>query len=304
MKWIKRGLIYQPDGNLSWGRLAALTPTPILLNEEVIRIYAGFRDDQGVSRIGYVEVKAANPSRVIGISPQPALDIGAPGTFDDNGVILGDVIKHNGSYYLYYVAFQLVKKAKFYAFSGLAISADEGRTFNRVSQVPVLDRTDGELFIRAIHSVMLENGVWKFWYAAGNGWEQLNGTPYPRYHIRYVESLDGRSFSQPSVACVEVQNDEYRIGRPRVYQFADRYLMFYTSGSRNGDYLAGCAESDDGVSWTRMDGNLGIAPSASGWDSLSLCYPALLECHGKTYMFYNGNNMGQTGFGYAELEAW
>ena len=41
--------------------------------------------------------------------------------------------------------------------------------------------------------------------------------------------------------------------------------------------------------------------SASGWDSDMTCYPSIITVKEKTYMFYNGNNNGETGFGYAEL---
>ena len=112
MKWQKRGRIYAPDGTSSWAKHSALTPTPLLLDENTIRVYVGFRDERGVSRIGYVDVAASNPSKVIGVSPDPVLDVGIPGTFDDNGVILGDIVRFNNRLYMYYVGFQLVEKVK------------------------------------------------------------------------------------------------------------------------------------------------------------------------------------------------
>jgi hypothetical protein len=45
----------------------------------------------------------------------------------------------------------------------------------------------------------------------------------------------------------------------------------------------------------------GIAPSASGWDSRTLCYLAPITVAGCTFAFCNGNDMGREGFGYAEL---
>ena len=35
-----------------------------------------------------------------------------------------------------------------------------------------------------------------------------------------------------------------------------------------------------------------------------LCYPALVNYGDRVYMFYNGNDYGKTGFGYAELVEW
>jgi hypothetical protein len=302
MRWIKKGLIFSNTGQLGWSRNSALTPTPVLLDDK-IRVYAGFRDDEGVSRIGYVDLNPDKPSEILAISKDPVLDIGEPGTFDDNGVILGDIVKDGDEWRMYYVGFQLVKKAKFLAFTGLAVSRDNGNSFERVSNTPVLDRSNDQHLIRAIHTAIHDNGIWKVWYAAGNKWQMIDGKPFPFYHIHYTESPDGISFTKPSVLCVDVNYPEYRIGRPRVYKVReDRYLLFFTKGTVQGDYLPGIARSTDGIHWTRDDESIGIGLSETGWDSQTLCYPSLLPYKDKIYMFYNGNNMGADGFGYAELE--
>lgn len=304
MKWEKKGLVYGPRNERSWARHSALTPTPIRLDADVIRVYAGFRDEAGVSRIGFVDVAAREPTRVLRVSAAPVLDIGSPGAFDDNGIILGDVVRHEERLFMFYVGFQHVARAKFLAFSGLAISSDNGATFERFSAAPVMDRADEGLYIRAVHSVCVENGTWRVWYAAGNGWETIAGKPYPQYHIRYLEARAAGPLPASGARCVDVQVPEYRIGRPRVYRFRERYMMFYTRGTTTGEYLAGYAESSDGLHWVRKDDQLGMALSAEGWDSRHLCYPALIECEGRVFMFYNGNDMGREGFGCAELRAW
>jgi len=307
MKWKKMGLIYCPSGKYGWDKHSAITPTPILLDEEIIRVYVGFRDDEGVSRIGYVDVKADNPSKVLAVSKEPVLDVGLPGAFDDNGVILGDVIEYKGQIRMYYVGFQLVKKAKFLAFTGLAISKDGGCTFKRVSNVPILDRADEGIYFRAIHSVMFKNDVWRVWYATGSRWEIIGDRPYPSYEIKYVESPDGMNFPKEGILVIPSNEKEYRIGRPRVYKFNRKYYMFYTKGVKNQGYfgyLPGYAESIDGIHWTRKDSEIGITPSKTGWDSEMVCYPSLIQYEDKIYMFYNGNGMGKTGFGYAVLERW
>jgi hypothetical protein len=299
MKWIKRGLIFGPDGSMSWARHSALTPTPILIEPDVIRVYVGFRDEGGASRIGFVDLAADHPSTVLGVSSRPVLDIGMPGTFDDNGVILGDVIRDGDRLRMYYVGFQCVQRAKFLAFSGLAFSRDGGNSFERSSPAPVMDRDADALFIRAVHTVLFEGGRWKAWYAGGSGWQLLNGQPYPKYAIWYTESQDGVSFRSPGTLCLDVSGSEYRIGRPRVYKKDGGYQMYFTRGDTQGGYFPGYAESIDGIKWVRRDDLLGIDLSASGWDSRTLCYPSLLRWNDRTYLFYNGNDMGRDGFGYA-----
>ncbi len=103
-------------GNFS----SALTPTPYVMHD-CIRVFAGFRDTEGISRIGYADLDKSDPRKVLKVSDKPVLDIGKPGTFDDNGLIMGDLITVGEELYLYYVGFQLVKRAKFLAYTGLAI---------------------------------------------------------------------------------------------------------------------------------------------------------------------------------------
>ena len=300
MIWVKKGLVYTPDDRINWAVDSALTPTPFLLNENVIRVFAGFRDCNGVSRIGFVDVDARNPSKVLGVSPKPIIDIGQPGTFDDNGVILGDVIRHDGKVFMYYVGFQLVDKVKFLAFTGLAISQDGGSTFEKYSSAPILDRSDEGLYFRAIHSVMIENGVWKFWYGVGSDWAEIEGRKFPQYKTNYIESKDGLNFEKSGSNCIDFIGDEYRIGRPRVYKVDDRYVMYYTVGTLQSTYLPGYAESMDGRHWVRKDSDVGIGVSEYGWDSRALSYTAPLKYGDREYLFYNGNDMGKNGFGYAE----
>jgi hypothetical protein len=304
MIWNKKGIIYTPPSDGSWRDNSALTPTAFQLSDEVIRVFASFRDPGGVGRIGYVDVRANDPSEIVGVSDKPALDVGGRGMFDDNGVILGDVLRVNGKVYLYYVGFQLVEKVKFLAYSGLAISQDGGNTFTRNSRAPVMDRADEGLYIRAIHSVIYENGVFKAWYAVGNGWEVIGDSEFPQYDINYLESPDGVTFIGAGSKCIsnDRNNSEYRIGRPRVYQQDYGYVMNFTYGTTDGRYQAGQAFSSGGRTWERDDESLGLQPSGEGWDSTHLSYPSIIKTQkGRTFAFYNGNDMGKGGFGYAEL---
>ncbi|MEP5069850.1 MAG: hypothetical protein ABJQ96_04225, partial [Crocinitomicaceae bacterium] len=66
----------------------------------------------------------------------------------------------------------------------------------------------------------------------------------------------------------------------------------------------GYAESLDGIEWERKDREVGIDVSEAGWDSEMVCFPSVIKVKDKTFMFYNGNNNGKTGFGVAELIEW
>lgn len=302
--WTKHGLVFETarHGVGGWMRHSALTPTPWRIGDGLIRVYAGFRDADGVSRIGYVDLRADAPAEVVRVSREPALDVGRAGCFDDDGVILGDLVDAPGGLHLFYVGFQRVRRAKFLAFTGLAVSTDGGEHFQRVQDTPILDRAPGRSTIGAVHSVRREGGRWRLWYAAGDDWELIGGRPFPRYHIRHVATADPRAIAGEDRACLRPRGSEYRIGRPRVYRLDAGYVMYFTRGNLDGDYFPGFAVSADGVAWERRDEALGIARSASGWDSRTLCYPALIRQRERWLMFYNGNDMGVDGFGVAEAD--
>ena len=302
--WIKKGLVFDTarQGVGGWMCHSALTPTPYRLDAQRLRVFAGFRDADGVSRIGYVDVRADDPATVLRVSTEPVLDIGRDGCFDDHGVILGDVVDAPEGLYLFYVGFQRVAKAKFLAFTGLAVSTDGGEHFQRTQETPILDRAPGRSTIAAVHSVMRENGRWRLWYAAGDDWQRIDGQPFPRYHIRHACSDDLAAIPRADHPCLLPRGSEYRIGRPRVYRVGGSYLMHFTRGNLDGDYFPGVARSDDGVGWERCDEAFGLARSAAGWDSRTLCYPALIRQRDKLLMFYNGNDMGVDGFGVAEAD--
>ena len=304
MKWEKKGLIFKPDGSSPWARHTALQPTPLVLNDGVIRVFTGMRDDDGVGRVGYVDVKASNPGEVLGVSALPCLDIGQPGAFDENGVIPCAVVKRDEEIFLYYAGYMLGHRVRFIAFSGLAVSKDGGVTFTRYSRAPVTDRTDDELLFRAIHSILYDAGKWKVWYGAGNEFRTGNQKTLPCYNIRYMESADGIRFPAKGVVALDIREDEHRVGRPYVIKVNDTYRMFFGAGSEAEPYRLAYAESGDGINWQRKDDELGLTLSATGWDSQMMAYPAVVTWRDRTYMFYNGNEYGRTGFGYAELKEW
>ncbi|OQW90622.1 MAG: hypothetical protein BWK78_06575 [Thiotrichaceae bacterium IS1] len=304
MKWIKKGLIYVADGSVgTWATSHAMVPTPEQLSEDVIRVYLTFCDQQGIGRVGYVDVNAENPKEILNVSKQPILDIGEPGTFDENGVLQTSIISlPNGKKRLYYVGFELGTKIRYRLLSGLAMS-DDGETFQRIQKTPILERSHDELYFRCAPFVKYEDGIFKLWYVAGSHWTLLDGKEMPVYTINYLESLDGIHWGNKGRVCIDIANDEeHGFGRPFVLKKENLYQMFYSIRVKHLGYRLGYAESSDGIHWTRKDHEIGIDVSASGWDSQMICYSAVMSVKDKVYMFYNGNEFGKTGFGYAELE--
>lgn len=302
MFWEKLGLVYVASGEQDWALSHAFIPTSMMLDEERIRVYVAFLDRDQVGRVGFVDLDASNPLLVLQVSKKPVLDIGAPGTFDDNGVTPICVLRHQKKQYLYYVGWQLGVKVRYYLFVGLAISEDGGESFIRFSRTPILDRSDGELFVRTAAHVLLDRGCWKMWYIAGDSWIEVKGKQVPTYNMRYLESLNNVNWGKQGAVCLDLAgNDEFGFGRPYIVKENDLFKMWYSIRTISKKYRIGYAESEDGKSWTRKDDKVGIDVSQSGWDSQMICFSCIQKTKYGTYMFYNGNNYGETGFGVAVL---
>ena len=303
MRWNKLGRVYTAAGERPWASSHAFVPTPLLLPDGRIRVYAAFLDKDKVGRVGYVEVDGRNPRDVRHVSPEPVLDVGAPGTFDDSGVTPLSVVEHQGRHYLYYVGWQLGVRARYYLFLGLAVSSDGGLSFTRSSQAPVLDRSDEGLFVRGSAHVCVEGPRWRMWYVAGSEWRDVRGKSVPTYDMRYLESSDGLHWGKTGRRCLALaSSDEFGLARPFVLSDGGQYRMWYSIRTVSRGYRIGYAASADGVAWARQDEQAGIDVSPTGWDSEMVGFAAVVRSAGATLMFYNGNNYGETGFGVAVLE--
>lgn len=300
MKWEKKGLVYSPRGDLWWARSYAAIPTAEL-NGDRIRVYFTGLDESRFGRIGYIDVDAAEPGRVLSHSPEPVLDLGPLGAFDDSGVNASCVITVNGKKFLYYIGWQRCVRVPYALFAGLAVS-DDGISFQRASAAPILERTDREPVLRSAPCVIWDRDRFRIWYVSGLGWIEVNGMPYPTYVIRHGQSVDGRRWECDGQICINFEDpDEFGFGRPWVVKDDGIYRMWYSVRSRSAPYRLGYAESVDGNAWQRRDDMAGIERSPAGWDSEMVCYSCVIDTDDCRYLFYNGNRHGSTGFGYAKL---
>jgi hypothetical protein len=302
--WRKLGLVFESPRD-RWWNVNGYThiPTAEVLDSHRIRVYFSSLDEAKFGRIGYVDVDAANPTRVLSVAPEPVFDLGELGAFDDSGVNPSCIVALPGrkTKWMYYIGWQRTERVPYQLFAGLA--AFDDTQFTRVSFAPVLPRTNTEPFFRSATTVLYEDGLFRAWYVSATGWKQQPQGLYPTYIIRHAQSSDGliwQAHETPSI--VLANDDEFGLGRPWVIKEEAGYRMWYSVRSRSQPYRIGYATSPDGLIWTRLDHEAGIERSASGWDSEMICYPCVVDAGGQRYMFYNGNQHGASGFGCAVLE--
>ena len=309
MRWVKKGLIFKVDGQSEWMAHHACVPIADRVSDDVLRIYFGPRDGRGRTRTTFLEVEADNPSRVLRVHDRPVLDLGRLGAFDDSGVMPSCIVNHAGRKYLFYIGWSPAVTVPYRNAIGLAVSDDGGLTFERLFEGPIVDRTRHEPYFTASPFALVEQGLWRLWYASSTGFVVADGRPEPVYQIKYAESRDGAEWVRSGRPCIDYVRDGEANARPCVLFDRGRYRMWYCfRGSRgyrtdrDESYRLGYAESPDGVVWTRMDDRVGIERSAEGWDSRMMEYPFVYEHKGRKHMLYNGNGFGESGFGWAVLE--
>jgi hypothetical protein len=313
-QWKKLGRIVDPEtfGASHWLREFAQSPSALEL-DDCVRVYfcarpAPSADGQYQSHMSYVDLDKSDLTKVISLCDHPVLSLGAFGTFDEFGTYPISVIRHADEIRTYYAGITRCESVPFNAAIGLAISHDNGKTFSRLGNGPVLSYSPDEPFLLGSPRIRRFNNKWFLWYVAGRAWLRTTQRPEPVYKIRMASSDDGINWtkhgrdlitdkhdSQECQACPDVT---YRDG---LYHMFFSYRSIHNYKSKAGGYQIGYAFSKDMEHWIRDDAKAGLTVSEHGWDADMANYPHIFSIAGKTYMFYQGNGMGKTGFGVAEL---
>lgn len=303
MKWIKKGLVYVPDGSLPWARTHALVPTVLRLGAGRVRVYFASLDDESIGRIGFVEVAEEDPTVIVELGREPVMREGDPATFDECGVTPMAIIEHRGVLRMYYTGWQRGRAGRYTMLTGLAESEDGGVHFRRVRATPILERSEAELFTRTAFFPVRDGKAWRAWYVGGSDWIQDGDRERPSYDLRCTSSIDGTRWPEIGEVCLSpVGPHEFGFGRPCVWRQGADYRMIYSVRMRDIGYRLGYAQSIDGINWTRRDDEVGLDVGESpAWDSEMVCYGVRVELNSGVWLFYNGNQYGKSGFGVALL---
>jgi hypothetical protein len=305
MKWKKKGKIWSPDKTSDLKFKYGILPVPLYLEDlNVVRVFFGSSDKNINSRVFFIDLNPNNLNDILFESEMFSLDIGRIGTFDDSGVVPSCILKQGKDILLYTVGFQRCEKVPYMLYAGIAKSKNNGITFTRPHDVPILERTPQRPISQGAPSVIFHNGIYKMWHWYSTKWIKINGKLYLDYRIGYAESFDGLKWDMKNITCIapDIKKNEFAVARPFVIFEHNTFKMWYSIRYEKKLYRIGYAESDDGKIWQRRDHLVGIDVSDEGWDSEMICYPSIIDLNGNRYLFYNGNSNGENGFGYAILE--
>ena len=308
MPWIKKSLIFKPNGVFEWSNTHAQVPTALIL-EDRIRLYYATRDKKGRSLTSFLDVDRDNPSQIIYVHDSPTMQLGEIGTFDEDGVMAGCIIKKGSDILSYYTGWSKCATIPYRVSVGLAKSTDGGITFERIFTGPIVDRTPHEPYMTMSPYVTFNNNIWKMWYGSGTKWVEIDGKMEPVYQIKYAESKDGLTWNQDNILCIKALHPLEANTRPSVILSKLGYEMWFSYRhsinfrGKSGGYRIGYATSQDGKEWYRQSDQIGLEVTEDGWTKNMVAYPNVIEIDNRRIMFFNGDGFGQAGFGYAIWES-
>jgi hypothetical protein len=302
--WRKKGLILDPEQAPQWRR-AHSGMVSLLPDENGYRLYVTGRDEARQFQIGSATLD--KNFKVIGERPDnPILTKGRMGCFDCNGLCLPMVVRISDSVlYMYYAGWGLAPRGLFENRPGLAISRDDGATWQKWSEAPLALIDDKDpITVGSVFVLREADDYWRMWYTSFQEWRPVGEGEYLHYYrIKYAESSNGIHWRKPedNIAIDFANESEFAVARPMVLKENGGYRMWFSTCSVGEKYRIGYAESLDGVSWQRRDSNIG--PSPEGWDSEMVEYSFVVKDGDKYFMLYNGNKWGGSGTGLAVANA-
>lgn len=314
LKWKKVGRVFDPDTCTvaGWNYTFAQSPAAVVFDNHV-RVYFCSRvvspTGMAKSSIMRLDLDRNDLSRVIGVESEPILPLGELGCFDEFGLNPVSAIQFQDEVRIYYAGWTRCESVPFNSAIGMAVSRDGGATFQRLGKGPVLSYTPDEPFVLGSPHIKRFKDRWFLYYISGRKWVETGGRPEPMYKIRMATSIDGINWNRlgRDIIPSKLGEDECQASA-EVFHHEGKYHMLFSYRQNinfkvpGRGYLIGYACSDDLEHWERDDTQAGLPVSESGWDAETVSYPNVFNVDSRLCLLYQGNGIGQSGFGLAVLE--
>ena len=301
-QWVKLGRLYTPPEQALHPKLIshAANPLPVLLEDDIYRVFFSGRDANKRSSVGAVDIDIVK-RKIVAEHSKPFFEHGPPGSYFADGVSIGNCYVSGGVTYMLFMGWQNPKGGHW--------RGDIGRL--RLSRRLELELDSEQAFVGSdsvdpislSYPWVLPNPVGGFdmWYGSTLAWDAGNGEML--HVIQHASSPDGHHWNRDGLAVPYEIGLAQAFSRPTVAYNPDgsRDMWFSYRGGPGKTYRIGYAHSSHGQPWRLDVTNAGIGVSVSGWDSEMIEYPYVWDHKGERYMLYNGNAYGATGFGLAVL---
>lgn len=294
MTWIKKGNIF----NKHHAQLPVVDTY-----HNYYRIYYSTRDEKGCSIPMFYQVYKRDLNESLGDPVKVNIPLGKPGSFDHYGVMPSSIVSlENGVKYMYYVGWSKRIDVPYNNSTGLAISKDNGITWEKYSEGPVFGNCANEPgFVGTVDVKRMKEDNWLMIYSSCR-WEMIDGKQEPVYDIKPAYSKDGINWTASKDTLIELEGEEGGIAAARIHFQPEFNIMYYSLRNKR-DYRTNPINSykiksaiyvgDKFVKNQLSEMELGEGENMNA-------YPFLIEEEDKFIMFYNGCDFGKGGISYAE----
>ena len=292
----------------------AQSPQTFIL-EDKLRIYFSTResdeDEKYLSHVAFAEFD--EKFKILNFADTEILPLGPLGAYDEHGIFPLNVVRVKERIFGYIGGWNRRKSVQIDGAIGISESFDDGRTFVRFADGPIIDSSLTEPFLIGDPFVKIINGEFYMWYIHGVNWiKEPNSERFERiYKIAYATSFNGIDWIKDSRSTQLISDSlgpTEAQAMPTVIKINEQYYLFYCYREvfdfrRNpkNTYKIGCAVYMDLRNWRPEEVCFQQEGLADDWDSQMRCYPHAFTWNGKNYLAYNGNNFGKEGFGIAEI---
>ena len=313
MKWKKLGKIFDPTEHKLINNCSEFAQSPqTLVFDDFVRIYFSTREKDGtgkyLSHISFIDIDKQFKN-ILNISKKTVISLGNLGCFDEHGIFPFNILKTDRKILGYIGGWSRRVSVSVETSIGMAVSSNNGLTFKRVGNGPILTSSLNEPFMVGDPFVQIFNNKYHMWYIYGTKWIKTHRDMEAQriYKIGHAVSSNGIHWQKEGRQLIaDKLNSKECQALPTVIKLNDKYHMLFCyreavdfRKNKKRGYKIGYAISEDLIIWTRDDKNVGIGFSNNGWDSEMLCYPHMFHCDNKIYLLYNGNQFGRFGFGLA-----
>lgn len=295
--WVKKGLLFRCDDLHERLFAYAANPIPILLGDDMYRIFFSARDRKNCSSIGAVDINIKTLEVIESYKKPLFSPHDFQSSFFANGISLGNVYEVGEASYMTFMGWKVEHGKHWYGQIGrLRLHADLSLSLD--SQRPMIELDNEDPLSLSYPWVGCYEGMYRMWYGSTVEWDAGNGDMH--HVIKYAESSDGKNWKKKGQVIPSSIGNAQAFSRPTVHMNSNgAFEMWYSyrAGGSTEKYSIGYSCSNDGFTWTTPKQEL--AASNMGWDSEMVEYPFVWMHGDQLYMLYNGNSFGKTGFGLA-----
>jgi predicted GH43/DUF377 family glycosyl hydrolase len=306
------GLIFDPNKYDSIGEYAQ-SPQTVEFND-FVRIYFSTRyrdkEEKYISFVAYIDM-SKNLDKILSVSNHQIISKGNLGCYDEHGIFPFNVVKDDKNILGFIGGWSRRISVDVETSIGLSISNDDGKTFTRIGDGPVLSSSLNEPFMVGDPFVIKTEGKFDMWYIYGTKWitnpkNKIKERVYKIGHATSKNAINWVKTDKQLISDVLGENECQALPSVLFHNkyyhmvFCFREAMDFREKSEAG-YRLGYAISEDGINWKRFDKKLIFKGEQLDWDLEMKCYPHLTKINDEIYLLYNGNCFGKNGFGLAKL---